>query len=308
MKRRDFLGCLGGSVIYLGACSRVPVTSHSNAFKLLFFTDVHTMEEFGVPEALDQLADQINKINPDLIIGGGDYIHRGFNSAPERAEKLYQIFAKFLDRLDARTELMIGNHDLVSAVDKEGNILSGDPRAMFREKTGVSQIYRSFDFKEHHVIILDTIQVVGGKRSYRAVVDTEQLDWIKRDLQGVSEKTPIILASHVPLRTTFMQKMFSSRRVLPHNLVLENANEVLDLFKGHQLKLVLQGHLHVNERIYWNDTAFVMGGAVCGRWWTGINLGTSEGFGTFESDGPDSSWNYHNTGWKAQRPRESRIY
>ena len=54
--------------------------------------------------------------------------------------------------------------------------------------------------------------------------------------------------------------------------------EILDLFKGYNLKLVLQGHLHTIEDIFIDGIHFLTGGAISAVWWTGPNRSFEEGF------------------------------
>ncbi|MEM9443826.1 MAG: hypothetical protein AAGA18_00605 [Verrucomicrobiota bacterium] len=78
-----------------------------------------------------------------------------------------------------------------------------------------------------------------------------------------------------------------------------------NFFKGHDLCLVLQGHLHVNEVVKWNKTTFIMGGAISGSWWNGSNQGTAEGFGLINWEEGSPTWDYTDYGWSALHPKDS---
>jgi len=80
--------------------------------------------------------------------------------------------------------------------------------------------------------------------------------------------------------------------------VVSNSKEVLELFKGHNLKLVLQGHLHFYEDIYVEGIHFITGGAVCSAWWTGKFNGLEEGFLRIDVKGDDFSTEYIDYGWE----------
>jgi len=84
--------------------------------------------------------------------------------------------------------------------------------------------------------------------------------------------------------------------------VVVNNREVLARFEGHNLILVLQGHLHVNEMLRWRNTTFLTGGAVCGKWWRGVWHGTDAGFGVLKLRGDHVDWEYIDYGWDARRP------
>ena len=291
MKRRDFIAAMGGAT---GMLALADPLGQSAPLRVLFVSDFHAREDLGVPEAMDLLATRVNRMKPDFLIGGGDYIHGGFRSTGEVAQKRFDVFRRFLDQVDVPAYWLIGNHDFVNAVDAEGNPTAGDPTALFKQQLGVEKLYGAFDLGGWEVITLQTVQVMGGEVDYRGWVDDEQLQWLTEHLKQVPVQKPLMLLSHIPLRSTFLQVSEHPMTGLRRGLVVENANEVLALFAPHNLKVVLQGHLHLNERIYFNDTAFIMGGAVCGRWWQGPNLGTAEGFAELKLDpSPSIAHTYH---------------
>ena len=74
--------------------------------------------------------------------------------------------------------------------------------------------------------------------------------------------------------TMFMQKYNGSTVAGDSPLVVVNSKEVIDLFKGYNLKLVLQGHLHTVEDIYDDGVHFITGGAIS----AGMVEGTKHGF------------------------------
>jgi hypothetical protein len=82
-----------------------------------------------------------------------------------------------------------------------------------------------------------------------------------------------------------------------------NNREVLALFEGHNLVLVLQGHLHAKELIRWGDTTFITGGAVSGKWWRGAWFGTEPGYNVVTLRGNRVEWEYVEYGWTPRRPR-----
>ncbi|NOZ41087.1 MAG: metallophosphoesterase, partial [Planctomycetes bacterium] len=61
----------------------------------------------------------------------------------------------------------------------------------------------------------------------------------------------------------------------------------------------LSGHGHLLERIEFDGTTYLQGGAVCGMWWKGPVFDNPEGFlvVTCHSDGTFAT-EYHDYGWK----------
>jgi hypothetical protein len=78
-----------------------------------------------------------------------------------------------------------------------------------------------------------------------------------------------------------------------------NSHEVLALFEGRNLKLVLQAHLHIVEQIAVKGTHFVTAGAVSGAWWKGPHEGFPEGFVVVDVDEDAFDYRYETYGWRA---------
>ena len=306
--RRAFLQSLavGGTACALGFRPRYSWAvegSGAVSLKLAFFTDVHTRLEWDTPEALGQAAESINARKPDFIIGGGDYITDGFQSSAETVNPRWEAYMVKMHRvLEAPVFPAIGNHDLVAARPEDGTEAAPDPRAIFRSRFGVENTYRSWDATGYHFILLDSIQISDDDLKYHGVIGPEQMDWLKTDLARVPTAMPVVVVSHLPFLTGFYQATDGSTVAAPKNRVLVNNREVLQLFEKHNLILVLQGHLHVNEMLRWRNTTFITGGAVCAKWWRGPWYGTEEGFGLVTLRGNQVDWEYIDYGWTARRP------
>jgi predicted phosphodiesterase len=125
------------------------------------------------------------------------------------------------------------------------------------------------------------------------------MEWIKEDLKKVDPSTPIAISTHIPFISVMAQMKGGSMQPNTEGLVVHNSKEVLELFKDHNLKLVLQGHLHYLEDIYAEGVHFITGGAVSGKWWTGPRYGVEEGFLKIRIKNGDINWEYIDYGWEA---------
>jgi len=304
--RRDVLRTLtaGAGFVWLSPwrVSWAAPTTEAGTLRLLYYTDLHTRVEWDTPLALKMAAESMNAQKTDLAIAGGDLITDGFQSSAETVAPRWDAYMKMHRTLGTEVHPMIGNHDLVAADPNDGTPPSDDPRREFLDHFGLDLTYRSLDAQGYHFIFLDSIEVLGGDRRYRGFIGAEQLGWLREDLTAVSLETPIILCTHIPLLTNFTQATAGATEANPFHRVVENNREVLETFRAHNLVLVLQGHVHVDELIRWRGTTFITGGAVCGRWWRGEWHGTKEGFGMVTLQPGRIDWEYIEYGWTARRP------
>ena len=272
------------------------------SLRFVFMTDIHARTEWDTPVALEKAATAINEQKPDLVIAGGDLITDGFQSSAATVEPRWEAYLAMQKSIQAPVRAAIGNHDLVAAIPEDGTPAATDPRGIFREKLDLEETYRSFDTNGYHFILLDSIRVIGGNLKYEGRIGPEQLEWLKADLAAVDPKTPIVLVTHLPFLTTFFMDTEGAIANAPKNRVIVNGPETLHLFEDHNLILVLQGHLHINELMRTRGITFITGGAISGKWWRGEWRGTKEGFGVVTLRGNQVDWEYKDYGWTARRP------
>lgn len=275
-------------------------SSGPKPIRIGFLTDCHAMAENDAPSGLDRAADLMNSLNPDIIIGGGDFVHGGYFSSGRVMEQRWKIASKFLRKLSVRMEPLIGNHDLDEPFLHDGSLAGNDPKSRWRQFFGLRKTYRSFAFRGYRFLMLDSIKVVGGSTPYRGWIDAAQLLWLDKELARIPADQPIILCSHIPFRTSMMEPFGALQGVLgptPGRVRVTNADLVLEKLRNRPLALIMQGHLHINERLEERGIPCITGGAVCGDRWKGPNFGTAAGVGIIEID-PGTTppgWEYRET-------------
>jgi 3',5'-cyclic AMP phosphodiesterase CpdA len=305
--RRGFITkIIGGMALFAGGYSISalwPISgSEKGSIRLVFYTDVHARTEWDTPKAMALAANNINAINPDFVINGGDLITDGFNSSEMGAVPRWHAYMQMQQAIKADVYSTIGNHDLVGASLPHGIKTTRDPRAVFQSQMGLQQTYYSFDAVGYHFIILDAIDITGDKYRYRGYIWPEEMEWLKQDLAKVRLGTPVIVVTHIPLLTSFYAATKGSTIAAPKNRVIINNDKVLNVLKKHNVVLVLQGHLHVKELIKWQGISFIVGGAISGKWWRGPYYGAEEGFNIITMSGNRAGWEYIDYGWTAKRP------
>ena len=80
-----------------------------------------------------------------------------------------------------------------------------------------------------------------------------------------------------------------------------NGKDVRLLLEQYNVKMVLQGHIHIIEKMEYNGIQYITSGAVCGNWWKGPRYNFPEGFALITCNGETARWEYRSFGWKAAK-------
>jgi 3',5'-cyclic AMP phosphodiesterase CpdA len=247
--------------------------------KFAFMTDVHLRfgNEYNCSKGFQKALDAAKKNNVEFIIFGGDCLDMNEHKTPlERADSLFGAFKSFLDKTPIKTYTAIGNHDRF--FNPENGYAEGDE--LFKKY--FKETYYTFEQKGIRFFVLNTVQS-GNKPGYH--VGEKQMEWLQSQLQNISVETPIVVVTHVPFYS-IAEGGFT------------NHGDVLRAFGRHNLKLVLQGHIHLYEEIYARNIRYISAGAVSSGWWEGTYRGTEEGFLQVEVDNDNNfTWNYVDFKW-----------
>jgi 3',5'-cyclic AMP phosphodiesterase CpdA len=163
--------------------------------------------------------DRINtmKDRPDFLLHTGDLTHL---SLPEEFDACAEIVKGFR----GETFFVPGEHDFL-----------GDESKAYLERHGKGTQgmgWRSLDHKGVHFVGL--VNVLNAKASKLGSLGADQLDWLKKDLAGLGDSTPIVVFAHVPLWTVYERWGWGT----------EDSSQALDLLKRFGSVTVLNGHVH----------------------------------------------------------------
>lgn len=266
-------------------------------FSFAFLTDIHLEPEFHAVEGFTKAIDTINRLRPEFVITGGDEVIDANAATFGRADSLYGLYIRTSHLFQMPVYNTMGNHELY------GTFVPGlAADAPFYGKklfeTRVGKRYQTFIYKGWKFFILDDIDETV-KMKYKGIVDSAEIQWIRKELSATDSATPIVIVLHIPLITTFTMFELGALACNPEGLVVSNSKQVLDLFQGYNLKLVLQGHLHIFEDLFVHNIRFITGGAISGWKWHGPNKGTKEGFVLVKISDNNLNCKYVDYGWKA---------
>ncbi len=278
----------------------VPPEESTNDFSFVFMTDIHLQPENNAPEGFAQAIEKAKELHPDFVIMGGDMIMDALGTSYERADSQYVIYQNAVKKFDIPVYNTVGNHELYGIYESSNADTTDEMFNTGMYEKYLGKRYYSFDHKGWHFIILDAVQATNERR-YIGFIDEEQQAWLQSHLQSVDTTTPIGISVHIPFITSLSQVKKGSLTPNTQGLVISNSKEVLELFENHNLRLVLQGHLHYLEDInVRNKTHFITGGAVSGGWWGGPHNGVEEGFLLFNVKNDDFTWEYIDYGWEVE--------
>lgn len=268
------------------------------SFRFVFMTDIHVQPERHAAEGLQKAIRCVNREHPDFVVTGGDLVYDALGVRYSRADSLYNIYSSAMKGLQMPLWNTIGNHEHFGVYRRSGPDTLHPMRGTRLFEDRIGKPYQSFTHKGWKFFLLNSVRI-NGNRTYSGFIDPVQTEWIKSELSETDSATPIIIVTHIPLRTVFPQVTDSARAPCGPLDVISNANAVLRLFTEHNLKLVLQGHMHYREEIFVENIWFVTGGSVAAAWWTGPYRGVPEGYLVVRTKKDQVSWKYKPYGWTA---------
>jgi hypothetical protein len=116
-----------------------------------------------------------------------------------------------------------GEHDLFDG---------GKPYRARYGKGTLGAGWYSFDFKGAHFVGL--VNVAGVKHGDLGVLGQDQLDWMKKDLDGLADSAPVVVFAHIPLWTVYEKWGWGTT----------DSEQALPLLSRFGSVTVLNGHVH----------------------------------------------------------------
>lgn len=282
---------------------QVTGSRNEDSFEFAFLTDIHIRYDRNAPEGFQMAIDAVNELDPDFVLTGGDLIYDALRGGRQESDSLFALYKSLVKGFNMPVYQCLGNHDLFAVYEEspEDESHPDYKYGMFERHMGKS--YYSFDHKGWHFIVLNSLEVTDDK-NYKGWVNEHQMAWLEQDLNKVEAETPIVVVTHIPLITTwqFVNGGSGTRSV-------ENSAEVFKLLEEHNLKLVLQGHIHWTESGLINDRFhFITGGSIAGNGWRGRRHNTREGFVYIRVTGDDIEWEYVDHGWERERLKKQEVF
>ncbi len=272
---------------------------------------MHVVDVNHAPEgwaaALDAIA-QLDRPAEFLVTGGdhiGDALEKTDRALLDRHWNLYDQTLARHNKLPIKP--VMGNHDVWGWIAPDlCPATPGYGKAMALERLHLKKAYYSFDHGAWHFVVLDNIQRAGFM--YEGKLDAEQTRWLEADL--LANTKPVCLFSHIPLMAACVFEARGHLRDdywhIPYAWLHRDVMPLIDLLRGHGVRLCISGHIHMVDRVDFMGLTFICNGSVCGRWWNGPYHECPEGFGIFDLyDDGTFDHHYQTFGWDADAVKKA---
>ncbi len=176
-----------------------------------------------VTSTLKAAVDRVNALSvpPTFVVHTGDLTHL---AKPGEFDTVAQV----LKGVKAQRVFYVpGEHDF----DGDGNRGYLDRFGRGTRGTG----WYSFDYRGVHFAgLVNVADSKSGSGGGLGVLGAEQLDWLKQDLAGLTDSTPVVVFAHVPLWAVYEKWGWGTR----------DAEQALALLRRFGSVTVLNGHVH----------------------------------------------------------------
>jgi hypothetical protein len=255
-------------------------------FDFVFMTDMHVDSGNVGVSKLKASIREINDLKPTpaFLLAQGDICLQG------HAGKSY-VECLELAKMPVRNGP--GNHEMM--LDHR------NPCDDFERLFGPT--YYSFDWGPVHVVVLNGNKPIPGGEGWKAVhgaIEGNEMAWLRADLAAQPEGKPIVVGVHIPIVSTYPERRRESPKDAPYWEVT-NDNELTDLLSRHQVRVVLQGHMHENERAMVGPVEYVETVSIAGSWFkSGPGFercvdGCPRGYRIVSVDGTKITHRYHSS-------------
>jgi 3',5'-cyclic-AMP phosphodiesterase len=270
MNRRDILkraGLFSAAAIGAGKPNFNFEDKRKLVLKIAHITDVHIRpeSEHNAMSRFKHCLESVRKDRPDLILNGGDSVYAVDydNITKDRVLELWKCWHDSIEIVkDIPMYSVLGNHDMWWK--GKGDELYGKPGAL--KMLGLSNNYYSFDRNGWHFIMLDS-----NHPQTAGMLDDEQWHWFVNDVEQNKNK-PTLILSHYPLLSC--TGIVDNKPDMIGPFKVSGGYTHLDIMKfievfnrNPNIRVCLSGHIHLQDKVWYNNVQYLCNGAASGFWW-----------------------------------------
>ena len=291
MERRSLLKSLGALAVLPGLAFKNSVTFKKPVLRVAHLTDVHLKDKWDAPARFAHCLHHVQQQpGVDFILNGGDVV---FDMNKENMDTIDTQWKLWHSTIQSDCSLpihyVLGNHDIWWNENDKGQALYG--KAYSINQLQLASPYYSFNRNGWKFILLDSVHLDIDGTWYIGKLGDEQLAWLENELTSTRATMPVCVLSHIPLltATTMVDDQTTVNRweVLGGDMHTDIAQIISLFYKHPNVKLCLSGHIHLRDKVVYNNVTYICNGAVSGAWWEGNKRETAPGYGLidFYADG-----------------------
>lgn len=291
MLRRKVLKTLGGLFLIPALPVQSIVGDKKAVLRVAHLTDVHLKDKFDAPARFAKCLHHVQKqSNVDLILNGGDIV---FDMNKENLTTINAQWSLWHSAIKSDCSLpvhyVLGNHDIWWNENDKGQTLYGKKYALDQLK--LTTPYYSFIKNGWKFILLDSVHLDIDNTWYMGKLGDEQFGWLEKELKTTPVDMPVCVLSHIPILTATLMvddQTAVNKWQVPGGDMHTDVTKIISLFYQHpNVKLCLSGHIHMRDKVVYNNVTYICDGAVSGAWWEGNKHETAPGYGLidFYADG-----------------------
>lgn len=286
MQRRTVLKSLGAAVAAPIFTNEIIPQPASPVLCVAHLTDVHLKDDLGAPVKFAKCLHHIQNQSPrvDLLLNGGDVV---FDMNKESLSSIRAQWKLMHDIMKQESSLPIhyclGNHDVWWHENTRESPQYGKQYAM--NELQLNLPYYSVVRNGWKIIVLDSTHLDVDNTWYIGKLGEQQFAWLEKELTNTPATMPVLVMSHIPILTALLMiedNIVNRWEMLGGDMHTDTA-KIIGLFNRHKnVKLCVSGHLHMRDKVVYNDLTFLCNGAVSGAWWNGVRRETNPGYGLIE--------------------------
>jgi 3',5'-cyclic AMP phosphodiesterase CpdA len=286
MQRRSALKNIGGLLLVPSLTFGSTSAKKQPVLRVAHLTDIHLKNKFDAPARFVKCLHHMQQQNPkvDLVLNGGDVVFDMNKENISTINDQWQL-SKSIMKSECSTPVRycLGNHDIWWNEDDKGQAIYGKKYSM--DQLGLVKPYYSFIQNGWKFIILDSVHLDIDNTWYIGKLGDEQFGWLEQELKATAPAMPVLVLTHIPILTAtnlIEDNTVNKWVMLGGDMHTDNA-KIINLFYQHSnVKLCLSGHIHLREKLIYNNITYICNGAVSGAWWEGNRRETAPGYGVID--------------------------
>lgn len=287
MQRRSAIKSLSGLALLPSLAFGNTQGGNKPVLRVAHITDVHLKNDLGAPAKFTRCLHHIQQQSPkvDMILNGGDIV---FDMNKENMGKIDDQWKLWHSTVKNECNIPIhyalGNHDIWWLEESsKTEVFYGKKYAM--NQLQLSSAYYSFTNGGWKFIVLDSVHLDIDNTWYIGKLGDEQFAWLQRELESNTNNMPVCIVTHIPILTAtlMVQDEVVNKWEFLGGDMHTDVVKIIHLFNKHpQVKLCLSGHIHIRDKVVYNNQTYICNGAVCGAWWEGNRNETAPGYGLID--------------------------